>query len=804
MEQPGRANRDWALVGLITGAGLLLRLVYVLRVPPFLDEYSSMLTGMSILHTGGVPQLPSGVLYPSGLLFSYLEAAFIGLFGFSDFVARLPSLLVSGLTLPILYTVARKLFGQRTALLSVALLALTPEAVVWGGRARMYALLQLLVLLAIFFFYRCVLEARPDGGSRSGRVWPWIPFFLAAIFAQDEAILLLPAFWLAAWIARGFRWFLKPAVLLGQVLVPLAGVGARYWLNEIRVPGEVHVGIHHSFFRFPPAIVHGLKGIAPFFIAPWVWPVTILFCVALGLVAWRRITSSERRVLHWTPQGFLAYAFLVIAAAMVLVVNTPWQDDRYLVMVLPAFLMVASWGLDWMFGLLVRRWPVLRSEWVTRALVALVALAALPGGVTALHRTEPDYSAAYRWVAAQLADGDLVTTKRPAPAAVYLGDCDFLVAEDRYQEFVMRLDGVWVDRWAGAKVIASPESFREEVLRTGQRVWFVIDEDRFESVAYSPEFVALILQQMELVWHEGDVLVFRGQGFEPPPDMAVTKVLDANFADQLRLTGYALSTDHPDPGQEVVVQLLWQALQPERNYTVFLHLTGADGQRLAQLDGEPFKGLYGMSTHWPRDRSVVDERRLILPQETPPGRYRLEVGLYDAGEAATEPLSIQGTGQRSLTLDFLHVDIPQPPAPSQMVGVGNLGGLVRLVGHDLALPARVTAGTGLPLVLIWECLGSFTADYTVYIHLAGSDGRPVGQVDSQPLGGSYPTRFWDVGALLSDPYVLEIPAGVSPGEYELRVGMYLATTGDRLSLLGSDGRVLGDGISLGRVEVGSP
>jgi hypothetical protein len=323
-------------------------------------------------------------------------------------------------------------------------------------------------------------------------------------------------------------------------------------------------------------------------------------------------------------------------------------------------------------------------------------------------------------------------------------------------------------------------------------------------VAYSPEFVALILQQMELVWHEGDVLVFRGQGYQPPPDMVVTEVLDANFADQLRLNGYALSTDQPDPGQEVVLQLLWQALQPERNYTVFLHLTGADGQGLAQLDGEPFMGLYGMSTHWPRDRSVIDERRLILAQETPPGRYRLEVGLYDAGEPSTEPLLIQGTGQRSLTLDFLHVNVAQPPAPSQTVGTGNLGGLARLVGHDPALPARVTAGTELPLILIWECLGKFAADYTVYIHLADSDGRPVGQVDSQPLGGGYPTSFWDVGDLLADPYALEIPLDVPPGEYELRVGMYLVATGDRLSLLGPDGQILGDGISLGRVEVASP
>jgi len=154
MEQTGKNRLDWALVVLLTVAGLALRLAYSLRVPPFLDEYSSILTGLSILRTGGIPELPSGVLYPNGSLFSYLEAAFIGLFGLSDTVARLPSLLVSVATLPVLYLTARYFFNRRVALLSVALLAMHPEAVVWGGRARMYALLQLLVLLSLYFFYR--------------------------------------------------------------------------------------------------------------------------------------------------------------------------------------------------------------------------------------------------------------------------------------------------------------------------------------------------------------------------------------------------------------------------------------------------------------------------------------------------------------------------------------------------------------------------------------------------------------------------------------------------------------------------
>ena len=814
----GTARSDWLLVAVLTLIGLALRLAYLLRVPPFLDEYSSMLTGLSILHTGGLPRLPSGVLYPSGSLFSYLEALFFTAFGFSDFTARLPSLLLSTLTLPLLYLVARNLFGRRVALLSVALLALAPEAVVWGGRARMYALLQLLVLLTVYFFYRGVLE--PGKGRKrgaGGRLpdWLWAVFFLAAIFSQDEAILLLPIFWLAALVGRGPRWFLGWRVLPGQILLPLAGVGVRYWLNQIRVPGEVYTLSHDAFFRFPPAVAHGLERTAPFFTAPWAWPLSLFFLVALVFVvkdwlAGRRQPASPNPGpgLFSAPVVFFAYVVLAIAAAIVLLVNIPWQDDRYLFMVLPQFLMVAAWGMARLVGVAARRWPLLRREGATVGLVALVALLALPAGLSALQRYEPDYSAAYRWLSASLGDDDLVVTVRPAPAAVYLGRCDFLAAEDKHQEFIMRLNGRWIDRWAGAQVVESPAEFREQVLGSGRRVWFVIDEDRFESVAYSPEFVALILEQMDLVYREGGVLVFRGQGYQPPPEMAVHRDLEANFGDQLLLTGYALSTDQPQPGEEVILQLFWQAIQPERDYTVFVHVVSADGQGLTQLDGQPFLGLYSMSTHWPHNRPVTDTRHLTIPDDAAPGRYRLDVGLYDADdvEAGNVPLlNAEGkaVGDR-LVLDYLAVALPAPPEPSQPVAEGNLGGLVRLVGYDPPPPLQVAAGASLPLTLTWEALSPTTEDYTVFIHLTGDDGRPLAQADGPPLVGAYPTSFWKTGERLADGHLLAVPAGVPAGEYELRVGMYLLATGERLPLLGADGQPVGDYIPLGRVTVASP
>jgi predicted membrane-bound mannosyltransferase len=77
---------------LVLGA-FTLRLWHLLAGIYHIDEYISMLAAqMTALK--GAPILPSGLLYHQGLLTSYLAALFIGLLGFSEEIARWPSLLV--------------------------------------------------------------------------------------------------------------------------------------------------------------------------------------------------------------------------------------------------------------------------------------------------------------------------------------------------------------------------------------------------------------------------------------------------------------------------------------------------------------------------------------------------------------------------------------------------------------------------------------------------------------------------------------------------------------------------------------
>ncbi|HEX2171514.1 MAG TPA: hypothetical protein VHL09_03600, partial [Dehalococcoidia bacterium] len=86
----------------------------------------------------------------------------------------------------------------------------------------------------------------------------------------------------------------------------------------------------------------------------------------------------------------------------------------------------------------------------------------------------------------------------------------------------------------------------------------------------------------------------------------------------------------------------------------------------------------------------------------------------------------------------------------------------------------------------------------VFIHLIGSDGRTVAQSDSQPANELAPTSTWRPGDPLADGRRLHLPPDLPPGLYDLRVGLYLLGTHERL-MLDPEG---GTSFSLGSIKVG--
>jgi hypothetical protein len=122
-----------------------------------------------------------------------------------------------------------------------------------------------------------------------------------------------------------------------------------------------------------------------------------------------------------------------------------------------------------------------------------------------------------------------------------------------------------------------------------------------------------------------------------------------------------------------------------------------------------------------------------------------------------------------------------------------------------ARPLTARPGQALHLTLRWDVLGRPRMSYTVFLHLIDAEGRSVLGHDYTPLGGAFPSYLWFPkwleGQRVSDPYRLELPDTLPPGQYWVEVGMYEMGTVRRVPQLAADGTMVGDRTILGPLVV---
>ena len=130
-------------------------------------------------------------------------------------------------------------------------------------------------------------------------------------------------------------------------------------------------------------------------------------------------------------------------------------------------------------------------------------------------------------------------------------------------------------------------------------------------------------------------------------------------------------------------------------------------------------------------------------------------------------------------------------------GLGaRLGEGIHLLGYSL-VDQRVKPGQIIRLTLRWKTSEEIEMGYKVFVHLLDGRGMMVAQRDSEPVGGSRPTSGWGIGEEILDNYGIMLPKELPSGEYQLVVGMYERTSGERLPIYGMDGeRLPGDRVLL--------
>ncbi len=280
-----------------------------------------------------------------------------------------------------------------------------------------------------------------------------------------------------------------------------------------------------------------------------------------------------------------------------------------------------------------------------------------------------------------------------------------------------------------------------------------------------------------------------------PPDVEPTEPLapaNRDVAPGLELLGYDLSVTEASPGETVRLALYWRAAEDVQNdYLLSLQLVDQEGVVWFEQEERPVDGTYP-TTEWDEGEVLRDWHDLVLPPDAPQDRHDLLLQVLEDGRVIVERqlghLDVQGRSR-----DFA---APAPEFPME----ARIGDGVLFVGYDL-LVDQVAPDGPLEFTLYWQALEEMDVSYTVFTHLLDVDERVWGQADSIPLGGEAPTTSWLPGEVITDRYEIVVDPEAPPGAYVIEIGMYDATTGERLSIFVDDQRLEGDRLLLEEIRI---
>jgi len=285
--------------------------------------------------------------YPVGY---FLIGLVLRVFDVSEFSARLLPAVAGIVSVPVLYWIGRHLYSRRTGLIAAGLLSISCFHIYYSQYARYYTLLMLFGMLAMWFAFL--------GIERNSRGWiaAAVAGLVLAFLTHWTAGLLIPALGLTfLWLAHGQERpaganrfnaavLLGPFVVGGVLLTPVFVRFLRGWSGA-------------ESFSVMRAGLLVLK------VADRIEPAVILCALVGGFLFW---VERDYR-LKW-----LAPYALVPPAVVVIVVAFSRGGSRFAIVCLPAWLLLAAYGLDRLIAIGRKKHPVMAC-----VLVACVAVSLL-------------------------------------------------------------------------------------------------------------------------------------------------------------------------------------------------------------------------------------------------------------------------------------------------------------------------------------------------------------------------------------------------------------------------------------------
>lgn len=415
-EDATKPDRHQLIALLLTASGLILRLVGLGARPLWFDEAISVDYARQTIPV--LFSLNSGDNHPVGY---YLTLkGWIMLFGDSDAIVRLLSVIPGVLAIWLTWLIGKRLFpnSPRLVLLAVALMAFSPFQIYFSQEARNYSFMQLFVMLAIWYWLR---------GLEKNQRWDWAMMGVATALGlvfnittsmYIAAIGLVMLFgWKRYWrngmllqfvVANGIG-TLVASVALVPKLNRLSVVKDYFW-----VPVPDLLTVMRTFYTF----IFGASPtnlLMPSLALAFVILFIVLVQVILGLVRQRKQVQPNAENLPVNPL-LLTFWLLFGPLLLVFVVSIVYQPiylDKALMACAPFYFLLIGWtifkpGQEKKF---VGRFLAYGTPVVLAIILVVVTLPALyTGTINPLYIARYDATRIDSYLASRFQSGDVVAT----------------------------------------------------------------------------------------------------------------------------------------------------------------------------------------------------------------------------------------------------------------------------------------------------------------------------------------------------------------------------------------------------------
>lgn len=265
--------------------------------------------------------------------------------------------------------------------------------------------------------------------------------------------------------------------------------------------------------------------------------------------------------------------------------------------------------------------------------------------------------------------------------------------------------------------------------------------------------------------------------------------------EELRLRGINADSALLAAGSELGITSFWRAERRTHDrWRYFVHLLDDRQVLVAGDDLIPGYGVYGARL-WQTNEIVPIRQEVKLPDSLAPGRYWIEVGLYDPLDY--DRAVVDGTAEDHSVVGPLKVPLQESTEVADAIS------LAAQFGDELALDAyTITRNDAeLAVTLRLNALRQPEHDYTVFVHVENRVGEIVAQNDAQPRDGLYPTAIWDAGEAVVSTWQVTLPTPLAPGAYRLWIGLYEWQSGVRLPIQAEGATVAADRLLLQEIDL---